>query len=261
MARPPFSLTDEQARVLVVRVAELQADYPLNARNHRPFVRAFLQAVFEATGQVYSPAIYHRLLAAYAPDRRPSTTTIAAEKHAFNDRYAIVTAPSNPTSATRLGIDVKEVREAVADAVDAALSRSMLGISAGNTEVEFLASRLRDTEQQLQQVRADAARLAAALAAANEAATLHAQDAERSRLALVSQAAAVAELTTEVSNMRKFALQSIDEARGETRLWKEHYAALEGKRRVDATLLETFRQQAYRLGAAIPETLRHDKSV
>ncbi len=53
MSRPAFSLTDAQARALSLRTAELQALFPLDPRNHRSFVRAFLRAVQEITGNFY----------------------------------------------------------------------------------------------------------------------------------------------------------------------------------------------------------------
>ncbi|CDG83110.1 hypothetical protein GJA_2479 [Janthinobacterium agaricidamnosum NBRC 102515 = DSM 9628] len=68
----------------------------------------------------------------------------------------------------------------------------------------------------------------------------------------------VVKLTGEVSDIRTFALQSIDEARSEARAWKERYAAIEAQRQKDLLLLETFRQQAYRHGASIPSSLSKD---
>lgn len=55
MSRPPFSLTDDQARYLVQRVSPLLDRYPLDPRDHRQFLRAFLRAVHEVTGKLYGP--------------------------------------------------------------------------------------------------------------------------------------------------------------------------------------------------------------
>lgn len=76
---------------------------------------------------------------------------------------------------------------------------------------------------------------------------------------LTQQAEVVTKMTNGVADMRKFALLAIDEARGETRVWKARSAALDGQRQMDARLLEAFRQEAYRAGAAIPDLLRQEK--
>ena len=60
---------------------------------------------------------------------------------------------------------------------------------------------------------------------------------------MAAQSEAITELTAEVSDLRKFALVAIDDARGETRTWKDRAAYLEGQRQLDSRLLETFRQE------------------
>jgi len=261
MPRPPFALTDDQARLLAASVARLQATYPYDARNHRPFVRGFLRAVLEATGQLYSPAIYQRLLSAFAPERRPSTATLATEKQALaSDKtfYAPLAhdmgQPSSPPA-----FDAGQLHALVLDAVDAALVRATRFGANSAGQLDFYAARLRETEHTLLTVRAEAARLAAELAVAQHAAAASDKAAAQAQSALEQQAAAVTRLSAEVADIRKFALQSIDEARGETRIWKERSVALEAQRQLDARLMETFRQQAYRAGGAIPDVLRQDK--
>lgn len=91
------------------------------------------------------------------------------------------------------------------------------------------------------------------------AATSLEQEADRMREAFARQADTVDKLVIEVADHRKFAMQSIDEARGKSRVWKERYAALEEQRKLDVQLLETFRQQAYRAGGAIHDVLRQNK--
>ena len=56
--------------------------------------------------------------------------------------------------------------------------------------------------------------LASELAAARQSARQHADEAARATTALARQADSVAALTGEISEMRKFCLMSIDEARG-----------------------------------------------
>ncbi|MRW89547.1 hypothetical protein GJ699_06075 [Duganella sp. FT80W] len=226
-------------------------------------MRAFLRAVRDATGQLYRPAIYQRLLAAVAPERRPSTATLAAEKQAL--------AGEAKQSATRAEdceivdvlalqtIDVEQLRLAVTDAIDAGMVRFARSAGGNGGQLAFYAARLSETEQQLLAVREQAARLATDLALARQLADHHERDAQRTGTALALEADAVAKLAAEVTEMRLFALRSIDEARGEARVWKERSVVLEAQRQLDARLLETFRQKAYRAGAEIPDLLRQDK--
>nr|WP_315219912.1 hypothetical protein [uncultured Duganella sp.] len=265
MPRPAFALTDDQARALARHVAALQTAHPLDPRNHRPFVRAFLRAVRDATGQLYSPAIYHRLLAAFAPERRPSTSTLAAEKQALAGEAGSPvklaesgTADDAPVAPR--SIDVEQLRQVVGDAIDAAMVRFARSAFGNGGQLAFYEARLRETEQQLLEVREQAARLATDLALARQLAEHHKQEGRRTGAALALQVDAVVKLTAEVTDMRKFALQAIDEARGEARVWKERSVVLESQRQMDARLLETFRQEAYRAGAAIPDVLRQDKN-
>jgi len=262
MARPPFTLSDDQARQLAVRVAALQATYPYDSRNHRPFVRGFMRAVQEVTGQLYSPAIYQRLLSAFASERRPSTATLAAEKQVLANEEAIrpvESAGDAEDGFARPVIGPSQLHAIVSDAVDAALSRTGRLAATSSSQVDFYASRLRQTEQELMTVRAEAARLVTELAVARMAATNLEQEADRLREAFARQVDTVDKLVIEVTDHRKFAMQSIDEARGESRVWKERCAALEEQRKLDAQLLETFRQQSYRAGGAIPDVLRQNK--
>lgn len=264
MPRPAFSLTDDQARVLAQRVDALQAAYPFDPRNHRPFVRAFLRAVRDATGQLYSPAIYQRLLAAFAPERRPSTATLAAEKQALaGEPMQAATRAEDGTAVDApapQSVDVELLRLAVTDAIDAGMVGFARSASGNGGQLAFYAARLSETEQQLLAVREQAARLATDLALARQLADQHERDAQSTGAALALQADAVAKLTAEVTEMRLFALRSIDEARGEARVWKERSVFLEAQRQLDARLLETFRQKAYRAGAEIPDLLRQDKT-
>ncbi|MES2350543.1 MAG: hypothetical protein V4641_23480 [Pseudomonadota bacterium] len=257
-------MTDDQARVLAQRVDALQAAYPFDPRNHRPFVRAFLRAVRDATGRVYSPAIYQRLLAAFAPERRPSTATLATEKQALaGEAMHSVTRAGYGETVEALApqtVDVEQLRLVVTDAIDAGILRFARSAGGNGGQLAFYSARLSEAEQQLLDVREQAARLATDLALARQLADQHERDAQRTGAALTLQADAVAKLTAEVTEMRLFALRSIDEARGEARVWKERSVVLEAQRQLDARLLETFRQKAYRAGAEIPDLLRQDKT-
>ncbi len=265
MSRPAFALTDSQARAISIRTAELERSYPLDPRNHRPFVRAFLRAVQDATGNLYSPVIYQRLLKAYAPDRRPSTATLATEKQALAlealTQRSETTTTEEMNGASPTFDNLKSIQAAVTEAVEACLARIVRSTGhADSAQTSFYAARLRDAEAQLRDLRAECVRLASELSAANESRRLHAEHAANAATALTDQNATIAMLTTEVADIRKFALGSIDEARGEARIWKERCISAEDQRQRDMCLLETFRQQAYRNGAAIPASLAKDHS-
>lgn len=222
-----------------------------------------MRAVQEATGKLYSPAIYQRLLAAFAPERRPSTATLAAEKDALANEEAVrpallAAAPSQQSAEHALALP--QIHAIVSDAVDAALARASRFGAGGTAQTDFYAARLREAEAELLAIRAEAARLAAELSVARELAALRERELNRSQELLAGQAEAVTKLTGEVADMRKFALQVIDEARGEARVWKERSVVLEAKRQMDARLLETFRQHAYRAGASIPDVLLQEKT-
>lgn len=263
MSRPAFALTDDQARLLATRVATLQATYPFDQRSHRPFVRAFMRAVHEATGQLYSPAIYQRLLSAFAPERRPSTATLAAEKQSLAVEIVVraeqdVVAGGRPNGSELR--DLSQLHLLVTDAIDAGLARAARSAGLGGVaQTEFYAGRLREAEKHLAVLRTECGRLEVELAIARQSSQQHAQESARSAADLARQADAILALTSEMADIRKFALLAIEEARGEARVWKDRCVALEAQRQVDARLMETFRQLAYRRGAAIPDPLRQDK--
>nr|GEU28685.1 hypothetical protein [Tanacetum cinerariifolium] len=253
MPRPPFSLTDDQARAISVGVAQLELDYPIDPQNHRPFVRAFIRLVHTATGRFYSPAVYRRLLGAYAKHRRPSTSTLAAEKAAL----AAETTPVEPASEAAAPLSMPSslpalIANAVADAM--AQSRRVDRIAAA--QAAFYADRLHETELELRTERANAAQLQAALSQFRQRAVEQEEEVEKLRGIVAAQSEAITKLTAEVSDLRKFALVAIDDARGETRTWKDRAAYLESQRQLDSRLLETFRQKAYLSGADIPDLLK-----
>lgn len=265
MSRPPFALSDDQARLLAAKVAALEATCPFDPRNHRPFVRNFLMAVHDVTGQLYSPSIYHRLLAAYAPQRRPSTATLAAEKQALAAEIALrsssMAQSTDAGSAVPAFANMGQLHALLSDAIDASLVKAARLAGHGvSSQVEFYAARLREAEAELATLRAERSELAAELAAARQSAQQHALEAERAAAAASRQAEAVLDLTREVGDTRRFAMQAIDEARGEARIWKDRVGTLETQRQLDARLMETFRQAAYQRGGPIPEQLKQDKS-
>lgn len=261
MTRPPFKLQDDEARVLLARLALIESTHPLDQRDHRPFVRAFIRAVHYATNKTFSPAIYRRLLSAYAPERRPSTSTLAIEKELLCGELALERDGASQAAALdapRLG---EAIRAAVADAMgERALPARLAGAGIAGPDADFWRDRAAETEQALADTRAQAARLAGELLAAQASANLLATELEAARATLSKQADSIGKLAAEAEESRRFTMRAIDDARGETRSWRERCQVVEAqaaaKAKEDNILLETFRQLAYQRGAAIPPVLR-----
>jgi hypothetical protein len=259
MARPPFSLTDDQARELARGVADLDARFPLDPRSHRPYVRAFIELTRRVSGNLYSPTIYRRLLDAYAPMRRPSTETLAAERqHAdarARRRVEVAEAPAASGSGSESPGDLTlTIHDAVAEALD----RHLIGMQQMTEQVnaaqlEFYQHQLSQAEANLAQLRGQLALVAAELAAARQAVDQYRAEVEAARVANSKNADTIQELSRGSDGIRKFALLAIEEARGETRVWKDRCADLEIQRQKDAQLLDTLRRQVM---ATPPKSLR-----
>lgn len=234
MSRPPFSLTDDQARDLVQRVSPLLERYPLDPRDHRPFLRAFLRAVHDVTHKLYGPDIYRRLLRAYAPGRNPSTSTIAAEKDALERELAATTpvvapapagqphAPANPPAP-----DASMIRAIFSESMP---QFARLAAQAGrDAQVDYLNTRLREAERATSDAKAQAARLASELQAQTARADLLARELEAGRAAQAQQQQAMDRLTEELKGQRLFAMQSIEMGRAEARMANNRAAELQSK--------------------------------
>jgi len=261
VTRPRFKLLDDEARVLLSRLTTIEATYPLDRRNHRPFVRAFLRAVHEATGKMFSPAIYRCLLSAYAPQRRPSTSTLAIEKELLRDELALERDGASQAAA----LDAPRLGEAIRAAIVEVMGERTTptrhaGAGATGPDTAFWRERAAESEQALADTRAQAARIAGELLAARASAELLAAELAAARHTLNKQAESIGKLAVEAEESRRFTMRAIDDARGETRLWRERCQAVEAqafaKAREDNILLETFRQLAYQRGAAIPPILQ-----
>jgi hypothetical protein len=260
MTRPTFRLSDDEAQILAGRLQAINATHPLNQRDHRPFVRAFIRAVHDATNKTFSPAIYRRLLAAYAPDRRPSTSTLAVEKELFSDDLALERAGAAEVAASDAAQLAALIRAAVFEAVRNAGVPRTQGNAGADVDTTFWRERVAELESSLADARAHAAHLAGELLAARATADSAASELAAARQALEQQGVQLAKLAEEVEQSRRFAMRAIDDARGETRLWRDQCAMIEAKAaakaREDQLLLETFRQLAYQRGAAIPPVLQ-----
>lgn len=242
MSRPAFRLTDDQARQVVLQVTKIEAAVPHDSSNHRPFVSAFIRAVHVATGKFFSPNIYHRLLRAYAPARRPSTATIASERARIMDDVAVLDAADASGELQRERL-AQAVRGAIADELDlrlAALPRS--DALTGNAEQQFYKNRLQDSERELRELRAKAAQLVTELAMATQRAELMQRELDAQRALNATLGDQALSFHASVDEHRKFALMSIENARGDARQWKERCADLEVQRERDHELVDTMRR-------------------
>jgi hypothetical protein len=232
MSRPPFSLSDDQARELVQRVTPLLNQYPLDPRGHRPFLRAFIRAVHEVTRKFHGPDVYRRLLRAYAPGRNPSTSTIATERQALEHELALTSAVADPANPARTlpaaaALDAFQLRTLFDEYLP---QFARLAAQAGrDAQVDYLQGRLRETERAVADAKAHAARLASELQAQTARAELLAGELDASKAALAAQQDAVGRLTDEVKGQRLFAMQSIEMGRAETRMAKDRAAELQAK--------------------------------
>lgn len=234
MSRPPFSLTDEQARQLVQRVGPLLESHPPAPGSHRPFLHAFIRAVHEVTGKLYGPETYRRLLRAYAPGRNPSTPTIASERDAVERELAAAAAAALPVQSPPAlpgpyapALEISQLRAVLTECLP---QFARLAAQAGrDAQVDYLNGRLREAERATADAKALVARLAEELQAQVTRADLLARELEESRAALAQQRQAVAGMAEELKGQRLFAMQSIEMGRAETRVAKERAAELQSK--------------------------------
>ncbi|WP_305825529.1 hypothetical protein [Massilia brevitalea] len=263
VTRPIFQPSDDEARILINRLQSINAAHPLNQRDHGPFVRAFVRAVYEATGKTFSPVIYRRLLDAYAPDRRPSTSTLERAKQSLlNELDLEREGAAEIASADALHLGAL-IRNAVFEAVGAypVHPPHVAGSSASpGTDVAFWRERAAESERAVAEAQAQAARLAGELLAARASFDAASAELAAARNQIRDQAAQIGKLAAEFEQARLFSMRAIDDARGETRAWRERCASVEAqavaRAREDNILLETFRQLAYQRGAAIPPVLQ-----
>ena len=123
-----------------------------------------------------------------------------------------------------------------------------------------LSSRLAASDRSLAEVRGQAARLAAELKLATEREAdmrVRLQEAEAAAKAQrEAQQATMQAVAAELAEIRKFAMRSIVDVRGETRTERERRVQLEELLKRNERLMETFRQVAYQRGGQIPAELR-----
>lgn len=239
---------------------ELDARIPVDTRSHRPFVREFIRVVHAATGKLYSPEIYRRLLDAYAPTRRPSISTLADEReHAGRTLIATAVGPSSGDVAGQIArpAAIGDIAEQVADAVEARLARGLdMVAQQQNAQLDFYVHQLQQAEAELKSQRAHLGTLGAELAAARQSAEQYRLEAESGRALIAQHVQSVAVLSQNADDMRKFALMSIEDARAEARALKDRCVELELQQHRDAQAMEAMRRANFRAAATTPETNR-----
>ena len=258
MARPTFSLTDSEARLLIQELAGIEERCPINPRDHRQFVRDFIRAVHRVTGKTFSPAIYRRLLGAYAPARKPSTATLALEKERFAKDLDQAQFPIDASMApTMHGGDLEHVIGRLLDELPSRIAQRAAPNPDGYLQAQcnFLQQRLTHSEKQLAETKAAASQTDAQRQVLEAQALCAREQIESLRADGAAMQDQLANLSRAIDDARQFALLAIDEARGETRAWKERCLAAEAQFKAQVSLTETFRRLAYRQGADIPSTL------
>jgi hypothetical protein len=280
LSRQPFSLTDDQAAKLLTALRPIAERHPADTPSNRPFIRDFIRAVYQVTGRTFSPAIYRRLLNAYAPDRRPSTTTLSIEKEFVEQELADaspapIAAPFQTPNSLTPGLDLapagavdlavlirKTVEDALKRQAGAASDRWANEQQMAQAHIADLSARLAAAERALSETRAHAARLATDLHFAQETAARSQTQLAAAELAAQHQAEtqtlALNKIAAEMDEIRKFAMRSIDDVRGETRAERDRRIHAESLLKANEKMTELFRQVAYQRGGAIPTELRTD---
>jgi hypothetical protein len=264
MSRPKLSLTDDQARSLVLQVDAITQRHANDTRQHRPFVHDFVRAVYHATGQTYGAAFYRKLLNAYAPGRTPSTPTIESEKLQLVDDLKlravprgviarVIEAPADPAPPVLIspGTDLAEQQiislqhHTIALINGAAATPAVAGAAPGlQAHNDYLRERLASVEAELATTRSSAAKLAASTQEAASLAAERGRALETMQKTAAEQAAALAAMATELNGTCNFALQAVDGVRGETRAVRERCTYLEAQLKDKEQQLEMYRQMA-----------------
>jgi len=229
----------------VQRVAPLLDRYPVDPRDHRPFVRAFIRAVHDVTNKLYGPDIYRRLLRAHAPGRNPSTPTIASERDMLERELAAAGAAAGSSRAAPALPPACAVPDTLAlrAVFDEYLPHfGRVAAQAGrDAQVDYLQGRVRDAECDAAAARAHAARLAGELQTQTARADLLASQLAKRDAALAAQQAVVANLAEELKGQWLFTMQSMEMGRAEARMAKERVADLQAEIDRLATTIDQLR--------------------
>lgn len=227
--------------------------WQVHFNERRPFVREFIELVRTVTGKLYSPEIYRRLLDAYAPGRRPSMGTLASERERAGRLPSVAMSAAAASDAAPGGVPagLDELRNVVGDVVEAKLGRIMATVEqVQNAQVEFYQYQLQEAEAELKALRARVTDLGAELAAVRQSAEQYRAEVDANRALIERNTQTIEALSRNAEDMRKFALMSIEDARAETRSWKDRCIEAELQRERDAQALDTLRRAGYQSTAA-----------
>lgn len=229
MARPfLLPLPDEQARQVAHAARTIEAERP--AASNREFLKSFIPAVEVATGQVFGPKVYQKLLKQFTPTRAPSSTTVQDEIRNYRRRQAYDhQALAEPREA---GLEPAKPRRRPESEDISSLRDSTLAAAAELAKLQAL---------EVDELRERANRMEARAIAADRArqeAVLEANAARAERAGLEQSLASLQQLvvhlteTIRVTQERAAAdnranLQRVDEVRGETREAEARVRALQ----------------------------------
>jgi chromosome segregation ATPase len=193
---------------------------------------------------------------AYAPKRRPSMTTLEAERERAGRIAATVAATaaegsSMPSTAFSRPCELDDLRDIVGDAIEEKLARVIQSVEyVQNAQLDFYQHELAKAEQELQAMRAQLAMLGAELAATRQSALQYQAQAKAGEETIARQLQSIEVLSRDVDGVRKFALMGIEDARAEVRQWKERCAELEVLRQKDAQAMDTMRRASFNAAAS-----------
>ncbi|MFY2610697.1 MULTISPECIES: hypothetical protein [Achromobacter] len=86
MARPSIlPLPQDVEQRIAAGLARIDAPSP---GNNRDYLRQFIELIHQVTGSVYGASTYLQLLKQFAPQRRPSATTVHEEVRAYKTKSA-----------------------------------------------------------------------------------------------------------------------------------------------------------------------------
>ena len=255
-----ITLSDVQSLELSARLAAI---IPAKAgRSHRMIVREFIETVFDITGKLYPITAYETEFDKHFPDRSPSRATFASELKSIRDEIASIKTATVELNAAKREDLSNIVKIAVADALAKyfpVLDSSTQVIDA-NKVIEFFQSELSQKEQQCRALSAANVALKAKLHAASMLYDKSKEQEKAFNEQINEHAQSMNKMLVEIDGQRRYAMQSIEAVRGETRSWKERYETLAAQQRKDKSLLEHFRRLAYQRGAPIPDQLLDGQS-
>lgn len=255
-----ITLSEAQSVEFSTRMAVIS--HSQTGRSHRLVVREFIHILFDMTGKLFPVAAYKHAFAQHFPDRSPSTATFSNELKTRREAIAALQTAAMHVNESK-SEDLSNIIEiAVAKGLEKyfpALDGSTQIIDAQKV-IEFFQAELSSKEQLCRDITEENGTLKAKLYAAS---MLYDRCKEQEQVYVAqidSHTQSINKMLVEIDGQRRYALQSIEGVRGETRIWKERYEALTAQQRKDKGLLEHFRRLAYARGASIPDQLLDGQS-